>query len=101
MEQHLPPPQTGLNVVVTKGPGEAASDALPTEVMEMPVGVFMALTDVQSWLGGIKGAVQQLADDCQRHQRDSGMLAVQRAINGFNEATAALVEKVFELEVLE
>lgn len=99
MNQNLPTPQTGLHVVVTKGKEQSVE--IPVEVLTMPAGVVMALTEAKAWWGGVQGSLEQLANDCQRHQRDSGMLAVQRALEGFNKACAVLVEQVFELEVLE
>lgn len=99
MEQSMEPPQFGMKVVVTKGPGEPSVEVPVTDDIGPTIGVLMAQTEVKAWLRAIDGAVQQLVDECQMFQRDTAMLAVQRAINGFNEANAALVAQVYELEV--
>lgn len=101
MDQRLPSPKQGLNVVVTKGPGEPSVEVPHEELTGPTVPVLIAHTEVDAWVRAMQGAIKQLADECQMPQRDMALVAVQRAIKGFNEACAALVDKVFELEVLE
>lgn len=104
MNQELGPPKTSIGFVLTKGPGVAEVQHDVSVLGEFDiadVALQMAHAAAIATIDALKGAVNQFVEDAHRKQRDSGMLAITRAVEVFNEVCAALVEKVYEQEVME